>query len=871
MIDTQFLDAVGNAIGGKVPVALHIHGDGITNAALDITRRGFLDFATACGLSLLPSAREDFRVDRNTTAIFEMNQGVFKVDVLVQPEGGDEDFFGGIVVQLQRIKKDSLGWFDSIHFQDGGNYFAGPIGPEAYPVEGLRELLPDTVRPNPQPAAARPPIVTGPLGDDFEEMDTDTVIIQIARNGDLTDKPVASGLVNIYRIRSPLVGPIASHDFDGLNRYIVSAGHERESLDPNAATRLIGFFLCGQQLAIPPTPWQEFRYDSDYVRLYTIGFLPTTFGTANAAGGIAILAYFGKLYVYDTSEPAQGWLQVASASPISVGLELNGFGFNFTVTQSPPNKTTYACAGVNDDGPMSRFELTTTRAVDGLSYDGSIQPMFFTGAVTPPTVRSFSQQASWTVADYPAARPDGTPGGITPHEHEAMNGSISAQYTIATDPPAPDTFVGGLLNPSASRSMFYSSTMAFTQQPAIEYDFMIPPSGSPPLVVPQVELYTPGYTWNQTLNVLFQEPRMGSISKTYTRSQSYTTTIIPADGTPAGLPGHPQAELVTVGAPTASGVPDITLGGAIGAHAPSRFKYLAMDRHRKTVAMRTDTQRTGTWAATTTDAYITLAPSVPLWPNGTVTVAMGSASILAEVIRRSKAVTHTIGDLTTKFAGAVDNAGPYSSSGFSGLSYLVTVDDLSNWHVQGDGIDATEGYGSDPLDVRLKSFFHGRVGTPGSWSASYTVPNPPPSPISFTPAQYNALGDLNIIDWALDSNGIAVMDNVHKSEVDAATMYGFAFAEVIDARPIFDIVYADPRSGGYIAHLMWEAKKDGSGTAPVLPFIAAIVGNDDSSVPLVDVLNEWAKLIADSPQFPLITYDSRVFIRRESAQEVSLI
>jgi hypothetical protein len=685
VIDLYFFDREGNPIAGKVPTQLRVIGGDLSGTAAAACQRAFIQFATAYRLGLYQSLTRRQVIDRFTVLLLMVNQGVFSAQATVLPNPGGP-FYGGIVLELHELVEAGLPYLDDVHFDYVGSPFSRPRGADAYPALPLRRVLPEA-----QAVGSRS--VPGVLGDEGG-LPTNMLLFRIERRGDLSQSPVASGLVKISRIRSPLVGPLTSQDALLDRRYLVSASPE-ESAPGSGQWRYVQFALCGQALPVPPTPLMTLGGPPSRLltRMHTVDFPALEFGLGNLARGLIVLAVHNYLYGYDMGNVGAGW-QLLNEAPL-LPSEINEFGFDFTVASGSLGSLEITCSGTNGFGAMSGFEVRLVVSGGGRTLTGALT----LAGYTPPADTSNDQFV------------------------EVGGGTLMATGSgidISVDAGEVDTFVGGMMNVGGARTRTLNSSYNGTSVPE-----------------------TAAVNWT------LADPRFGFVTLNASASQT-----------------PPDAPIWTESAATQ---------GPVSADPSNRHAYLSIDAHRSALAMRQTTQRTGVWAASMPEGFLT----------GAGTAEMAAASRSVEIIGRDAAVepAYSFGDILSRFGALIQDAGTYSEP-------------ITTWFVT--GIAAIS-------NVTEEAFF------------------------DLEPNVYN----LSAVDPQPDSNSV------------------------------FNALYVDARTGGYIGQVFVEGELDGSGI--VKPLIDLVIGNEDGAVPLLDVLNEW---IAQNGGTRDLTH---VFIARESAKDVMLI
>jgi hypothetical protein len=106
VIDLYFFDREGNPIPGKVLTQLRVIGGDLSGTAAAGCQRAFIQFTTAYRLGLYDSLTQRVQIDRFTSLLLQVNQGVFTAQATVIPNPGstgasffcfpfDEDYTAG--------------------------------------------------------------------------------------------------------------------------------------------------------------------------------------------------------------------------------------------------------------------------------------------------------------------------------------------------------------------------------------------------------------------------------------------------------------------------------------------------------------------------------------------------------------------------------------------------------------------------------------------------------------------------------------------------------------------------------------------------------------------------------------------------------
>ena len=819
MIDLYLYGRDGDALTGVVPTPLHVVGDQLTGDAYHGCQQAFLRFSEAYRLAVYDSAREEIRIDAETVLELTVIQGVFQAVATVKREEG-EAFFGGIVVQLQTVTSAAQTfWSDAT--------FVGRTGRGAalYPEPGDRVLIPEMARKG-------TPTVPGLLGED-----TNTLVVQIARNGSLGVGAVRAGTVKIWRIRSPKVGSIISHNVI-TKGYLVSAEY---TFDDLLLTSRIDFYFVGRRLDIPspfdtlaaPIPLTGPGYSyyySDQIRLFTLGFEVARIDDADLPRGVILLATFNRLYAYDMRATTPQWVLLDQfAYPPNI--DTNIFGLDFTVTNGG-GATTVKCSGSNSYGPATEFVVT----INAAGIKGALHPMHYERLTPDNGHLAYSKTVNWTNTFY------ANNGANIPYDLLANDYAFTASYShpFSQTGPVRDDFLDRYISLlSVGPRLDYSAAGSFA---------------------PHISLLTTGgfdYWWNDTylstysLTGFFYSPQFGRIdfSKTWDQPAASAATVSfnPVGGfvAPFDTPAWP-----------------------------------AMDRHKKSLTWRSHYRRDGgVWGTGSGDG-----------------VDLAASTMGMSIIDRQENVRFDFGDYYNVFPSQVSRAGVFSTI-FTSLGLdtshqeekpsfagevptdVEAIQYLPHWLWPfPDHPDSTLRLAALPPPITGIFWFSDNGGTVGSvtypslstyagnFTASVAVTTT--GIFTYTLGAYQAIGDLVVPDYAprytLSTwgperrvNPVSPIDDLYDS-----TSYSVLDHDP-DIQRIDDRLYVDARTGGYIAQSFAEAKMESSGD--IIPRVTLLAGNEDGTAPLVDLINEWASLQDAS------YVDGRMFIARESARDASLI
>lgn len=850
MIDSYLYDREGNPLPGAAPVALHVLGEPLASSAREKIARLFIDVATDYRLGLYGAFARRYIVDAQTTLVITVNQGVFKLlaRVILSP---DNDYYGGIVLSLKYVT-------NSAYYEDVLTFSSGRGG-DAYPFQNILARPPE-IAPSDKKTQMKRVAVPGILGT-TSPSPTDTLIFQIARKGDLTKSPVMKGLVKIFRISSPLVGPIASHDFKGSRRYLVSAGYTNltNSADSTIHTFTVGgFYLCGQRLNIPNTP----EFPGSYVpngtalgaRLYTLGFRPASFERPVAAGFV-VLAVDNLLYAYDMANASPTWQKLHE-----VAARGNEYGYTFTRETNSNGSLEITCSGQNAGGALSSFVVTRTKVMQGMYVTtGKINPASRNSQDSAPEVRAYNAQVGWQ--QFYTYLNDVSQEYL----EKTVNHTVSGFFAEAEPRPDIDALFGGELNPARTRSTCsYTGSLDDALGTAATYTiqerprFGVSPQQAPILGRTQNGSHSSQQTFvitNEGVGTIVYTQTVNTIS-TYTNSDYYY--YVDAGGLMVDVTGR------STGSATTTESISCPKAGSIAPALSIKYAYIATDQFFKSLGWRRTFLRTGSWSEDLDGSALSL---------GTASVAMGSCVWGMELVDRKKAVRSDQMSFLSGFP-SVRNAGPFTTKFKTfgeGNGGLLAQADANIYFEPGAG----------EANPRIHNFFsylkhydyfqEAMEGAPfgpfpdpkAAWAGSYSaqVNINGTEPITYTAVQYRALGDIGrpigVPNW-VGAAPLVVLN------VELARTTKYQVSNVFpDTSVIDDRVHVDPRSNGFIAQLFEDARR--SSGVGICARVASVLGNDDSVTSLVDVINEWIALTGEGA-----TYD-RIIIDRNITQEVSLI
>jgi hypothetical protein len=863
VIDLHFFDREGNPLPGVAPTTLHVEGGALTGEQLAAIQHHFKQFTTAYRLGLPLSRRAVIRIGALTTLELSVNQGVFQALARTGVEPG-RDYFGGLVLRFERLT-------------EAGQAYLTDHGEGDFPDEADRETIPFTL--------SGPRRVPGSLGDGA----TEWLLMQIARNGDLTDQPVRNGLVKLFRIANPLIGNIASHNYSNRRGYIMTADWSTVGSDHRASA----FYLCGRNTGIPAAPVSTLAYSTDMVRMFTFGFDVADFARPGTLTGTIVLVWWGTMWIYRTS--GGGWQQVTE-SPVSAGDVTNGtlqpFGYDFEVSGSG-GSTVLTCSGANTEGQCSEFEVrigatSVTGSIDLRTREHYQAPA---APVTPVT----SIVGSWinTIDTIAPVHVDGGPGFnetyvFTDGCFKQSSVSIADGAEFASGSAAVrDPFLGGVLTPARGARYYELAAARVTGQTNVaEYvhSYVVNGLGAD-IALPHFGFDQP---YSVTASITLYNTVLGTISYSFSSSSAGALDTSVVNGTIGGDDGIVQS-LYSDRTWSAS----FPMSGST-VHQVVR-EYSAIDNHRKRLAWRHDATRTATWTADLES---------PGQADGFLSGLSAAPSYTARLVDRTLATVAERANFLDSFNGLVTYSGLFTFNGVPAFCSVPTVTNdapsrpqgvgsfvpLFNTKVDGGTIAAPpasliggfwfQGYlahfndlGSEhTIEVVPESSgppAHTNVfdDDEGTWSVEFDGNAVP----TFNLAGYESMstgGAIEVVpvpgfDWpSTPSTTLALASRLNLPD-DFGNYYQAPSAQRPRVNSVDDRVYVDPRTDGYVAQSFWDGEMEVGGDYHAS--IQTLVGNDDSVTTLEAVINEAAAMAGLEAEY------SNLFIRPEVAKDVALI
>ncbi len=397
-----FYDLDGSPLTGKTPVQVHVYGDGDHEAALNEAEGEIAVFLDAVRLSPASQHRRDSKLESGGSVRMNAVDDVITVEVFTEPRKvSGEPYYGGILVKLNVVPDEAKFRRDCMEDAPPGATLIR---------HDLKEVISHAKFSGASPTKPGRPAVPGTADEDAAEW----LIIQIAPDKRIDDDPFNKEAVKIFRIADPKFGalteygagaefPLASSAEE--NKYIMSAEVSRSS-DSNLA--LTKFFMCGQQIEdIPPlgvAPFSAVTMTNagwaQTASLRAVDFIPDSFETAYAAGGIVIAALPHGLFALNTAEktttaPAQ-WKTLHA---IQAGT--NGYGAEFTDVTDALGVRTITCFGTSGAGLCNSYSVRIAPGLPG-------HPPTITGELAPrdtlvvpgtPGIATYSKNMSGTLSN----------------------------------------------------------------------------------------------------------------------------------------------------------------------------------------------------------------------------------------------------------------------------------------------------------------------------------------------------------------------------------------------------------------------------------------------------------------------------------------
>ena len=812
-------------ITGRSAVQVRVHAPPGVVYDQRLVKAALVQFEAECRLSLADHMRKTYTMG-DMRLVARSVFGQVSADLyLPGAEEEEPEFYGGILIQLQRVTDETY-WSNLIYGRLP--YFHGttPLAPP----EEICELIPEAATPG---DGLGRPAVPGPLGDLEptpevpEPPPTDWLIVQVASDKAVDENAIATGAVKIFRIRDPKHGPIVAHN-DDAKGYLVSANWSE-------TTPLHEFYICGQQIdGVPPLIGVPggVEVDPRLLRLYVFALSVPSFETANESAGIFILAERDNLWAVNTLAGDTDWALLDTTDDSG----RNHYGTTFTETLDPSTGATIvSCSGSNAYGVCSGFSVTITpQPVGPPIITGEIQPMAM-GGISPMVPQSSDFTTNQTVQanrwqSHMVVHPiSGDFGWALSY---APNASVTQTYSYTADDYGTiiDDFMGGAMPSPAPLRIELTSSDQITCDRAPSFD---------PLA-PSFENYT---RVRSAHCVITGGPIPGWLEFEMTYANIFTDMV------PGFSGGELQGGSEDIVATTSN-----TIGPVQDRH------YIERDHHCGRLAIRHDHEVSGIWEVSNT---------VP----GQVDVAMNSVSFMKASVLRSDAEVLVEHDLRTVFGGQLVSDEPQSwpRSGFeyragNALGLIPhPLTDMPRAH-----------YGLFIPHMETKCF--------ASWTGVYdngpdpllTAPYPGAnlpktrSAVTADLGEYSTAGEYDalwaqgepIVDGTILSGDPLVMTKPTNYFPSAWGDAAFPW-DPPRTREISHVVYRDLRSGGFLYQIFQGGMLDS--TSEMKPLLDLSVGNDLGSTPLVPLINEWAKLGEADPEY------ERLLIRPETIAKVSLL
>lgn len=829
MIDLYLYDREGNPLPGAVPTPLFVTSGELSGSQRAAIERAFNAFAQDYRLGLYLSDRRRVQIDESTVLDLAVNQGVFTAVASTGAEA-PRDFYGGIVLRLEQLTTTGQAYLSDHTYG-------------AVPSEAQREKIPL--------AGAGPDAVTGQLGQGV----TDTLILQIARNGDLSDRPVERGLIKLYRLESPLIGDIASHNYADPRGYIVTADFEVDTGVPvNPPYRISSIYLAGRNTGIAPSPWSPQPYDAGMVRIYTLGFDVPQFAQPQAIG-VVIVVWWGTIWVHRTG---LGWTELIGA-PVDPARVPEGtyqpFGFDFNVTDAA-GAIQIECSGSNREGQCSSFAVRI--GASSITGDVTFRTRVRFDAPAVPEVPTLSGVGSYTTSLY-AADPtvDVNPGGSGNDIWRFLDAAVyqttlSVQdgggLTRAGLAAIRDPLVGGVLVPARPWSYYTLSFSGTTGMTNVTYGGDL--------------LFHWDLPWSSTANITLFNTILGNIDYTFSSSGVISASPSRTWSATFQTSGVTPPHFVELG-------------------------YSAIDMHRKRLAWKNQGSRSIDWQADH------LPPPNASFFGGTISGTQSDVAWQTALVDGDLEAVAERENFLLSFGGAISYSGatafgdvdsfcdidkgesPGFPNAFSNVSLSTPLFGcfITSGNVNSSGIFRFWSYLVHLVSGNHETAVVVPTGSPqpphdhfyadhdGTWNLQYGAS----TPVNLTVAQYEALSSNGGIDvdpvpgfWA---STLPVIDKLGLP-TGFVSYYNVPLQRP-RVTPVDDRVYVDPRTDAWVAQSWWDGEIETTGDHH--PSLQTFVGNEDSVTTLVAVLNEAAALAGMGSEYDF------VFIRPESAKEVALL
>lgn len=826
----HFYDKDGSPLPGKSPVQVRVKGGPASSTVKAGINAAINAFLAGARISEASNLQKTVALPDGTTVRMHTCFGQVAVEVVIPPQSKEleeeEDFYGGIVIRPYCITNET-------------EVLTSVPGSVTAEIFTLGEVA----------ARGRPAVPTDRPSDP-----TTHLVVQIKNNVALDDRPVARGLVKIFRIKDPLVG---RHAEISLNpkRYLVSAKDDFSE-----------FYLCGKKLTrVPPLPETTYTL----ARIMAYGFVPTDFKNAAKAPGALFVAVNKKLYGLDAGAASPTWALLATASFTPDLQYANDFGGTPTVTVAPGGAVTLVCSGSNGAGVCSTFT--------GVITPGSPRPVL-SGAITlmhDGTVPGVPQTVTYVASL--AISGSNVPGSYSgaPNEYYEMALTRNDTRTVSAGvmPLLPDRFLGG----SLPRYTANGSSTVEDWSVTGTFDAWVA-SGTPG--VPFAE-----YHW----------------------TSSYDRTRTTLSGTQIDLTAYTWDFDIFFGGGSNVDTFSYTPPGAITKPPDQvqRFDYTATDKHTGKLAWRRDMQRsvsitpfpTQTAGGTTNRGGFPGRETVgtPATNSGSQTNEYSALDHAYELLRTSGTALVRYVGMPALFGTTPTWAQAYDDVITGGLKW-APLDGVAS--VAGSTVATI--FGTTPPEAHVDPYyamrFQSPVGVysfsftgpttgapfeppyPGGSTFSYTLPFDGSTPRVLNLTDYAALFAPSLVDFTGSYGGPPEFDSlnldadtmIHISTSDGTSLApdSAAYCSPLDTGDLSKIEYDDRilfdiRSNGYIAWSVLSTEMV-SGGAWSRSF-TAVLGNDVSQVLLKDVIDEWRNLGT-----PDVSSDSKMRFY-ESPAEVSLL
>lgn len=403
MTHEHFYKSDGTPLTGKSPVQVRVRGGTMSEATLAGVRGVLSSFLGGARISLAQNLQKTVTLPGGVTVRMSSRYGVVSADVDIPPtevlEDDTPEFYGGIVIR------------PIYHVDESVMY-----GPSAPNTTNTGTPLPEATSAGRTEELPGRPALPVKLGKGA----TEYLLFQISKDLPLEPEafPLQTGAVKIYRIREPKIGLVYDTNIRA-DKYLLSADSDFRK-----------FYICGvQALNIPPLPSEEVFPSYTLRLLRSISFEPESFDTAAQTHGIIVVVAGLNLWAVNTRDrPPAGeatWQLLATAVFEDRIDYVNSFGTTYTTERAPNGTTTVTCSGANGAGVCSGFSVTLTPTTGGVSMSGALNPMHDGSVASTNGVHTYSATLSFSGSivedESPSVYLGGTVAGPLPIKYRSSS------------------------------------------------------------------------------------------------------------------------------------------------------------------------------------------------------------------------------------------------------------------------------------------------------------------------------------------------------------------------------------------------------------------------------------------------------------------